>query len=246
MADIKKDDNAHSPHATTPAGGSPSGTYSSNPSSREGVYGSQSGSQSGGSSSAGRSGGSSSDAMSRAYEESRHRGEELAGEARRRGEDYMREGRRWADEARERGERYYEEALHRGRDYYDEAMHRGHDYYDEAYRYGSEGYAATRDFVRENPLLIGVLGLAAGLAIGALLPRSRHEDETIGRYADDLRHQGMGYAREAVRAGRDYAHEAFARTEEGHPTHESEWRRDKSEEEDAARRSGPLDTQRRH
>lgn len=217
MAEIKKDDNI----------GSHSGSHLENP---------------GG----GRTSDSAREAMNRAYDETRHRGEHMSEEARRRGEEYAQAGRRYADEARERGERYYEEALHRGREYYEEARHRGADYLHRGEDYYREGYERTSHFVRENPLLIGVLGLAAGLAIGALLPRSRQEDETLGRYSDDLRERGKDYAREAVHRGRDYAHEAFSRMEEGHPTHESEWRGERSEESEAARRSSPLDTQRRH
>jgi len=67
---------------------------------------------------------------------------------------------------------------------------------------GRRGLAA---FVEENPIMIGVAGLAAGLLIGALLPRTRREDELLGPYADDLRREGARYAKDAARHGLDTA-----------------------------------------
>jgi ElaB/YqjD/DUF883 family membrane-anchored ribosome-binding protein len=64
-------------------------------------------------------------------------------------------------------------------------------------------------YVSENPLMVGVVGLAAGLVIGALLPRTRHEDRAFGRWADDVRDQGLRYAREATQRGREYVEEAL-------------------------------------
>lgn len=40
--------------------------------------------------------------------------------------------------------------------------------------------------VDEQPLMVGVLGLAAGALLGALLPGTRREDEVMGRMRDDL------------------------------------------------------------
>jgi ElaB/YqjD/DUF883 family membrane-anchored ribosome-binding protein len=77
-------------------------------------------------------------------------------------------------------------------------------------------------FVRENPLMVGVMGVAAGLVIGALLPRTRHEDRAFGRWADEVRQQGMRYAREATQRGREYVEEALGgdTEDEWHPEDE--------------------------
>jgi ElaB/YqjD/DUF883 family membrane-anchored ribosome-binding protein len=65
---------------------------------------------------------------------------------------------------------------------------------------GRRGVAA---FVDENPIMVGVAGLAAGLLIGALLPRTRREDELLGPYADDLRRESLRYAKDAAEQGRE-------------------------------------------
>ncbi|WP_430910245.1 hypothetical protein [Methylobacterium sp. sgz302541] len=64
-------------------------------------------------------------------------------------------------------------------------------------------------FVEENPLLVGVVGVAAGLLLGALIPRTRSEDRSIGPYADELRAQGLHYAREATHRGRVFVETAL-------------------------------------
>ncbi len=57
-------------------------------------------------------------------------------------------------------------------------------------------------FVEENPIMVGVVGLAAGLLIGALLPTTRRENQYFGRYADEVRSEGYRYAHDAVEQGR--------------------------------------------
>ena len=65
-------------------------------------------------------------------------------------------------------------------------------------------------FVSENPMMVGVMGLAAGLLIGALLPRTRQEDRFFGRWADDLRDQGVRYAKEAAQRSRELVEDAVS------------------------------------
>ena len=93
-------------------------------------------------------------------------------------------------------------------------------------RYGVER------FVSENPLMVGVVGLAAGLVIGALLPRTRQEDRAFGQWADQVRDQGMRYAREATQRGREYVEQALGGDEE------DEWRPE-DEGRGGIRSSGP-------
>ena len=62
-------------------------------------------------------------------------------------------------------------------------------------------------FVEENPVMVGVVGLAAGLLVGALLPTTRRENQVFGRYADEVREQGMRYARELAEQGKSLVEE---------------------------------------
>ena len=45
----------------------------------------------------------------------------------------------------------------------------------------------ARNFMQEQPLAAGALGLAAGALIGALLPSTRSEDELVGSHADSIK-----------------------------------------------------------
>jgi ElaB/YqjD/DUF883 family membrane-anchored ribosome-binding protein len=63
------------------------------------------------------------------------------------------------------------------------------------------------DFTRENPLAVGAAALAAGVAIGLLLPSTRREDEMLGKTRDHLlgevRGGVEGVGRVAKEAARD-------------------------------------------
>lgn len=67
-------------------------------------------------------------------------------------------------------------------------------------------------FVGENPIMVGVAGLAAGLLIGTLLPQTRQENEALGRYADEARDQALRYARELTEQGRHFVQETLDAT----------------------------------
>ena len=84
----------------------------------------------------------------------------------------------------------------------DDAVVRGSDHLD-------RGRTAVEQFVTENPLLVGVVGVAAGLLLGALLPRTRQEDRNLGPYADEVRDQGLRYAREFTNRGREFVETAL-------------------------------------
>ena len=49
---------------------------------------------------------------------------------------------------------------------------------------GREHFQSTKNFMQEQPLVAGALGVAAGALIGALLPSSKVEDKLIGDRAD--------------------------------------------------------------
>lgn len=89
------------------------------------------------------------------------------------------------------------------------------------------GYGSARrgieDYVSQNPVMVGLVGLAAGLLIGALLPRTRREDQAFGAWADEVRQQGLRYAHEMTERGKDYVEEAFSGDEDRFSRHESEF-----------------------
>jgi ElaB/YqjD/DUF883 family membrane-anchored ribosome-binding protein len=125
------------------------------------------------------------------------------------------------DNVTERAGQAYDQASGAARDAYrqassyaSEAYDQGSRYYDDAAQRSLEGFGQARRgverFVSENPVMVGVLGLAAGLVIGALLPRTRPEDRTLGRWADEVREQGMRYARDMAQRGRDLVDESLS------------------------------------
>src|SRR6478609_8124608 len=81
-----------------------------------------------------------------------------------------------------------------------------------------------QEYVAENPMVVGIVGLAAGMLIGALLPRTRRENEAFGEWADELRHQGVRYAREATQKGREFVEESFEGEDPRFGKHESEFK----------------------
>jgi hypothetical protein len=69
--------------------------------------------------------------------------------------------------------------------------------------------------------------------IGALLPRTRQEDRAFGRWADEVREQGMRYARDATQRGREYVEEAL-----GGSDSDEDWRPEE-ESRGGVRSAGP-------
>lgn len=97
----------------------------------------------------------------------------------------------------------------RASDVYDDGRRRISDLGERGSERFRDGRSAVEDFVTDNPLLVGVVGLAAGLLIGALLPRTRQEDETVGPWADEVRDQGLRYARDVTHRGREFVASAL-------------------------------------
>ncbi|MDQ4134779.1 MAG: hypothetical protein M3158_01205 [Pseudomonadota bacterium] len=84
--------------------------------------------------------------------------------------------------------------------------------------------SGVQRYVAENPVMVGLIGLATGLLIGALLPRTRREDEAFGEWADEVREQGLRYAHEMAQRGRDFVEESFSGDDPRFAHHESEYR----------------------
>lgn len=101
------------------------------------------------------------------------------------------------------------EVRERASEVYDDGRRRINDLGERGSERLRDGRSAVEDFVTDNPLLVGVVGLAAGLLIGALLPRTRQEDETVGPWADEVRDQGLRYARDVTHRGREFVASAL-------------------------------------
>lgn len=82
-----------------------------------------------------------------------------------------------------------------------------------AVRVGHAVHDEYEHVVQEQPLVLGVLGLAIGAALGAAMPRTRMEDEMMGEVSDRLAH-------EARETGREIMHEGESEASAGGPAHE--------------------------
>lgn len=114
----------------------------------------------------------------------------------------------------------YSRATKHARDGYERATTWASDRYDNAARSAKQAHGRStselervrrnaEDLVTHNPVMISVAGLAAGLLIGALLPRTQRENEAFGRLSDELWEQGKRQAAELVRQGKDRVVEAL-------------------------------------
>lgn len=139
-----------------------------------------------------------------------------------------------AGDVRQRAEEAYEGASDWARDTYERASEWASDAYDGQRRRvrhmggrSSKAFGNVRggmqNYVSENPMVVGLVGLAAGLLLGALIPRTRRENEFFGEWADEVRNQGLRYARDAANRGRDYVEETFSGDEAQFSRHESEF-----------------------
>ena len=139
------------------------------------------------------------------------------------------------EQVSEQAGQVYEQATEYARNTYDQAASWASDAYEQGSRYAesarrsmpSVGQArgSIERFVSENPILVGVVGLAAGLLIGSLLPRTRQEDRTFGRWSDELRDQGMRYAREMTHRGREFVEESLGgESEDRFASPNTDWR----------------------
>lgn len=132
----------------------------------------------------------------------RDRVSDMAGSARERVESTV-------DRVREQAADAYDDVRSWANDRIDRHGRRAADPADRGYVRLRDGRNATEAFVSDNPMLVGVVGLAAGLLLGALLPRTRREDEALGPWADEVRDQGLRYAREITHRGREYVEAAL-------------------------------------
>ncbi|WP_417669708.1 hypothetical protein [Roseibium sp.] len=64
-------------------------------------------------------------------------------------------------------------------------------------------------FAREHPFAVGAMGLVAGFALGALLPRTKLENAKLGATRDDLMNKATEAGKKTVREGRKLAEDAM-------------------------------------
>jgi ElaB/YqjD/DUF883 family membrane-anchored ribosome-binding protein len=131
------------------------------------------------------------------------------------------------EQVRQKAEDAYEGASEWARDTYERASGWASNSYGQQRRRSTRAFGNARggmqSYVSENPMVVGIVGLAAGLLLGALLPRTRRENEMFGEWADEVRNQGLRYAREAASRGREYVEETFNGDEAQYSRHESEF-----------------------
>ncbi len=77
---------------------------------------------------------------------------------------------------------------------------------------GAQMRDATQDLIEREPLVLAALGLAAGAAIGAMLPRTAIEDEHLGGYGEKLRHAGEDMLEKGMEEAKDVASEVYDAT----------------------------------
>lgn len=81
---------------------------------------------------------------------------------------------------------------------------------------GRDAYGAGRSLgnslissIQQEPLILGGVALAVGVAIGASFPATRQEDELMGPARDRLRDEAYAYGRDAVDRGEHVAVRAY-------------------------------------
>lgn len=79
------------------------------------------------------------------------------------------------------------------------------------------------DLLREQPLLLGALAVAAGAAIGAMLPASSVEDEMFGQTSEKKTEELKGKAQQKIEEGQEQgtAASSSTRSSQGRPSNES-------------------------
>jgi len=140
---------------------------------------------------------------------------QAAGQAQQKAGEAYEQASEWAQDTYERASSWASDAFERGSDQLGNFTSRSG---------RSFGGGGVQRYVAENPIMVGLVGLAAGLLLGALLPRTRREDEAFGEWADEVREQGLRYAQEATQRGREFVEESFAGDDPRFGRHESEYR----------------------
>lgn len=103
-----------------------------------------------------------------------------------------------ANKASETVRESYRATKARAEDAYETAAARTGEFYAQAREQAAYAGRKTTDTVKNNPLTAVIGGLGVGMLIGALLPRTRRENELLGPYGNEI----TGRAREAAKAAK--------------------------------------------
>lgn len=79
---------------------------------------------------------------------------------------------------------------------------------------GHQGRSGLETMMRDQPLLLGILGLAVGAAFGAALPRSETEDRLLGETRDSVANRLSSLAEQTYAQARTAANEHMAHAKE--------------------------------
>ncbi|MBM6596259.1 DUF883 family protein [Microvirga pudoricolor] len=144
-----------------------------------------------------------------------------AGQAQKRAADLYDDASDWAQDTYDRASSWAEDRSGRAGERFGHARER-------STRALGSAKGSLQHYVAENPMVVGIVGLATGLLIGALLPRTRKENETFGAWADEVREQGLRYAQDVTQRGRDYVEETFTGDDPRFSRHEADFRSDQN------------------
>ncbi|HSO20074.1 MAG TPA: DUF3618 domain-containing protein [Desulfosarcina sp.] len=136
---------------------------------------------------------------------STHRGAEMKEAARRKADAARQKAHEARERAAETGDRMKSKAAHFGEQVKSKAQQMGSDaaeYADRARRRVAHGGRSTGrgflDFVENNPLAAAGIVLTAGAVVGATIPSTRYEDETLGHRRDEFVDRARETGREQV------------------------------------------------
>jgi Protein of unknown function (DUF3618) len=74
---------------------------------------------------------------------------------------------------------------------------------------GAHARETAGELFEREPLVLAALGLTLGTAIGAMLPHTRLEDETMGSYGEQMRRAGEELYEKGVREAKDVAADVY-------------------------------------
>jgi len=94
------------------------------------------------------------------------------------------------------------------RDTYSSSVDRMSDMTDRAGNYTNRARSGLSTLATEQPLVLGALGLLAGAALAAMLPRTQLEEEYVGSAAQQLRDQASNMASETFERAKGAASKA--------------------------------------
>jgi X-X-X-Leu-X-X-Gly heptad repeat protein len=110
------------------------------------------------------------------------------------------------------------DSLHDARERFDDMRdslgERAHQAGDAVRHTAQSAQQSFEHMLREQPLAVAAIGIAAGALLGALLPNTRQEDEWLGRSSDQLKHRGRELAEQGIERA-EHELDAFGEQQQG-------------------------------